>query len=34
MKMNKIYKFLMMVLAAAVLTTGCIKETFPTDGAT
>ena len=34
MKMKNIYKFLMMVLAAAVLTTGCIKETFPTDGAT
>ena len=34
MKMKNIYKFLMMVFAAAVLTTGCIKETFPTDGAT
>ena len=34
MKMKNIYKFLMMVLATAVLTTGCIKETFPTDGAT
>ena len=34
MKMKNIYKFLAMVLATAVLTTGCIKETFPTDGAT
>ena len=34
MKMNKIYRFFALVLGAAVLTTGCIKETFPTDGAT
>ena len=34
MKMNKIYRFLTLVLATAVVTTGCIKETFPTDGAT
>ena len=34
MKMNNIYKFLAMVLCAAVVATGCVKETFPTDGAT
>ena len=34
MKMNKIYRFFALVLGAAVLTTSCIKETFPTDGAT
>lgn len=34
MKMNKIYRFLTLVLGTAVLTTSCIKETFPTDGAT
>ena len=34
MKMKNIYKFLTLVLAAAVLSTSCIKETFPTDGAT
>ena len=32
--MNKIYKFMALVLGTAVLTTGCIKETFPTSGAT
>ncbi len=34
MKTNKIYRFLTLALATSVLTTGCIKETFPTDGAT
>ena len=34
MKMNKIYRFFTLVLATAIVTTGCIKETFPTDGAT
>ena len=34
MKMNKIYKLMVLVLGAAVLATGCIKETFPTNGAT
>lgn len=34
MKMNKIYSFLIVVLGTAVLATGCIKETFPTSGAT
>ncbi|MBR6655203.1 MAG: RagB/SusD family nutrient uptake outer membrane protein [Alistipes sp.] len=32
--MKNIYKFLATVLCAAVVATGCIKETFPTDGAT
>ena len=31
--MNKIYKFIALVLGAAVLSTSCIKETFPTSGA-
>ena len=31
--MNKIYKFMALVLGAAVLSTSCIKETFPTSGA-
>ncbi len=34
MKMKNIYKFLAIVLCTAVVATGCIKETFPTDGAT
>ena len=34
MTMKNIYKFMAVVLGAAVLATGCIKETFPTDGAT
>ena len=34
MKMNKIYRFMVVALGAAVLATGCIKETFPTSGAT
>ncbi len=32
--MKNIYRFLTLVLGTAVLTTSCIKETFPTDGAT
>ena len=34
MKMKNIYKFIAMVIGAALLTTSCIKETFPTSGAT
>ncbi len=34
MKMKNIYKFIAMVIGAALLTTGCIKETFPTGNAT
>lgn len=34
MKMKNIYKIMAMVLGTALLTTSCIKETFPTSGAT
>ena len=32
MKMNKIYKYVALMLGAAVLTTGCIQETVPMNG--
>lgn len=34
MKMNKIFKTIALVLGVALLATSCIKETFPTSGAT
>lgn len=32
--MNKIFRFMVLALGTTVLTTGCIKETFPTSGTT